>query len=140
MSGSINSLSDIGVSVDRYGKLEISSVGIGSLDSGKEKLADAIENNLDQVGELFASPNGIVSQLTTLIDNYNDSDGTLTKRQTSLNKGLSSISDEYDDLETRLRSYEDTLRKRFSFLDSTVAGYDATAAFLESALKPVSKD
>lgn len=140
MSGSINSLSDIGVSVDRYGKLEISSVGIGSLDSGKQQLADAIENNLDQVGELFASPDGIVSQLTTLIDNYNDSDGTLTKRQTSLNKGLSSISDEYDDLETRLRSYEDTLRKRFSFLDSTVAGYDATAAFLESALKPVSKD
>jgi flagellar hook-associated protein 2 len=140
MSGSINSLSDIGVSVDRYGKLEISSVGIGSLDSGKQQLADAIENNLDQVGELFASPDGIVSQLTTLIDNYNDSDGTLTKRQTSLNKGLSSISDEYDDLETRLRSYEDTLRKRFSFLDSTVAGYDATATFLESALKPVSKD
>ncbi len=140
MSGSIDSLSDIGVSVDRYGKLEISSVGIGSLDSGKQQLADAIENNLDQVGELFASPDGIVSQLTTLIDNYIDSDGTLTKRQTSLNKGLSSISDEYDDLETRLRSYEDTLRKRFSFLDSTVAGYDATAAFLESALKPVTKD
>jgi flagellar hook-associated protein 2 len=140
MSGSVDSLSDIGVSIDRYGKLEISSVGIGSLDSGKQKLADAIENNLDQVGELFASPDGIVSQLTMLIDNYNDSDGTLTKRQTSLNKGLSSISDEYDDLETRLRSYEDTLRKRFSFLDSTVAGYDATAAFLESALKPVSKD
>ncbi len=140
MSGSINSLSDIGVSVDRYGKLEISSVGIGSLDSGKEQLANAIENNLDQVGELFASSDGIVSQLTTLIDNYNDSDGTLTKRQTSLNKGLSGISDEYDNLEARLRSYEDMLRKRFSFLDSTVAGYDATGKWLKTALQPISKE
>jgi flagellar hook-associated protein 2 len=78
--------------------------------------------------------------LTSLIDNYNDADGTLTKRQNFLNKDLSSISDEYDSLEARMRSYEDTLRKRFSFLDSTVAGYDATAAFLESALKPVTKD
>lgn len=140
LSGGIDKLSDIGVTVDRYGKLEISPIGIGTLASGKEQLADAIENNLDQVGELFASTDGIVSQLTSLIDNYNDSDGTLTKRQTFLNKDLSSISDEYDDLESRLRNYEDMLRKRFSFLDSTVAGYDATAAWLKTALQPISKE
>jgi flagellar hook-associated protein 2 len=140
LTGDIKNLSDIGVSINKFGKLEISSVGVGSLNSGQEKLANAIENNLVQVGELFASTDGVVSQLTSLIDNYNDADGTLTKRQNFLNKDLSSISDEYDSLEARMRSYEDTLRKRFSFLDSTVAGYDATAAFLESALKPVTKD
>jgi len=78
--------------------------------------------------------------LTSLIDNYNDSDGALTKRQTDLSDDLSGISDEYDNLETRLRDYEDTLRKRFSFLDSTVAGYNATASFLTSALKSSSDD
>jgi len=140
LTGDVKSLTDIGVSVDKFGKLEISSIGIGSLDSGQEKLANAIENNLIQVGELFASTDGIVSQLTSLIDNYNNSEGTLTQRQNFLNKDLSSISDEYVNLETRMRSYEDTLRKRFSFLDSAVAGYDATAAFLESALQPVTKD
>jgi flagellar hook-associated protein 2 len=140
MTGDIDSLSDIGISVDRYGKLEISAVGIGTLDSGEVKLSSAIENDLGQVGELFASTDGIVSQLTSLIDNYNDSDGTLTKRQTYLNLDLSSISDDYDDLETRLRSYEETLRKSFSFLDSTVARYEATGAWLENALQPTSKD
>jgi len=140
LAGGIDSLSDIGISVDRYGKLEISSIGIGTLDSGEVQLSKAIENNLDQVGELFASTDGIVSQLTSLIENYNDSDGTLTKRQSSLNTDLSGISDEYDDLETRLRNYEETLRKRFTFMDSAVAGYNATATWLKTALAPVSKD
>lgn len=136
MSGNIQSLNDIGVSFDRYGQLEISTTSTGTLSSGSEKLADAIENNLDELGALFASDDGIVSELTTLIDSYNDSDGTLTQRQTDLNTNLSDISDEYDDLETRLRDYEDTLRKRFSFLDATVASYDATSSWLKTALAP----
>ena len=138
--GDIKSLNDIGVGFNKFGKLEISAVGIGTLDSGVETLAKRVDNNLDELGQLFASPDGIVSQLTALIENYNDSDGTLTKRQTDLSEDLSGIPDEYEDLETRLRDYEDTLRKRFSFLDSTVAGYNATASFLTAALQPISKD
>lgn len=140
LSGDIQSLNDIGVAFDKYGKLEISTVGIGTLDSGVETLAKVVENNLDEVGQLFASTDGIVSQLTSLIDNYSDSDGTLTQRQDDLSEDLSGISDEYDDLEARLRNYEDTLRKRFSFLDSTVAGYNATADWLKTALQPVSSE
>ncbi len=138
--GDIKSLNDIGIGFNKFGKLEISAVGIGTLDSGVETLAKRVDNNLDELGQLFASPDGIVSQLTALIENYNDSDGTLTKRQTDLSEDLSGIPDEYEDLETRLRDYEDTLRKRFSFLDSTVAGYNATASFLTAALQPISKD
>jgi flagellar hook-associated protein 2 len=138
-SGDIKSLNDIGVSFDKFGKLEISSVGIGTLDSGTEALSKAVTNNLDEVGQLFASSDGIVSQLTSLINNYTDSDGALTKRQTDLSDDLSGISDEYDDLEVRLRNYEDTLRKRFSFLDSTVAGYNATSTFLTTALAPATE-
>jgi len=137
MTGDIQSLADIGVTFNKTGNLEISPVGIGTMDSGVEALDKAIDNNLDEIGELFAGDNGIVNQLTTLIDSYNDSDGTLTQRQDSLNETLSGISDEYDDLESRLRSYEDTLRKRFANLDSTIASYNATADWLKSALQPV---
>lgn len=133
---SIQSLNDIGVSFNKDGRLEISTVATGSLKSGADKLSDAISNDINGVGELFASTDGIVSQLTSLIDNYNGGDGTLTKRQTTLNANLTEIKDEYTALETRLRSYEDTLRKRFSFLDSTVAGFTATGDFLKTALAP----
>ena len=138
--GDIKSLNDIGVGFNKLGKLEISTVGIVTFDSGADRLAKTAETNLDKLGLLFAAPDGIVSQLTSLIENYNDSDGALTKRQSDLSDDLSNISNEYDDLETRLRNYEDTLRQRFSFLDSTVASFNATSNFLTAALKPQSSD
>lgn len=138
--GSIDNLSDIGITVNKEGLLEASAIPIGTMKSGAETLSDALTNNLDEVGKLFANSDGIVSQLTTLIDSYNDSDGSLTKRETALNSDLSDIADEYQELEDRLRSYEETLRNRFSYLDSTVAGYNATSAWLTTALAPVKKE
>ena len=138
-TGDINALSSIGILISREGKLEISATGIGTMDSGAKQLSDAIANNLDQVGSLFADDGGIVSQLTELIDTYTDSDGSLSTREKTLNENLDDIADQWDAHETFLRSYEETLRKRFSFLDSTVAAYDATSSWLTSALKVPTK-
>jgi flagellar hook-associated protein 2 len=140
ITGDLNSLGSMGILVNREGKLEISVAGIGTMDSGAEQLKNAITNNLDEVGAVFAGTGGVVSQITNLIDSYNDSDGSLTQRQTALNLDLTGISEDYKTLETRLRDYENTLRSRFSFLDSTVAKFNATSSFLTSALAPVEKD
>jgi flagellar hook-associated protein 2 len=140
ISGDFNSLGSMGILVNADGKLEISATGIGTMDSGAVQLSNAITNNLDEVGAIFATSDGVISQITDLIDNYNDTDGSLTLRQTALNLDLTSISDDYETLETRLRDYEATLRSRFSFLDSTVAGFNATSSFLTSALAPIEKD
>jgi flagellar hook-associated protein 2 len=134
-TGDINALSSIGILISRDGKLEISATGIGTMDSGAKQLSDAIANNLDQVGSLFADDGGIVSQLTELIDTYTDSDGSLSTREKTLNENLDDIADQWDAHEAFLRSYEETLRSRFAFLDSTVAAYDATSSWLTSALK-----
>lgn len=90
---------------------------------------------MNDVGELFASDDGITAQLNTLIESYNGSDGTLTERKSLLSAEIKGIADEYEALETRLRDYEDTLRSKFSFLDSTVSFYNATSEWLTSALK-----
>ena len=140
LSGSIDSLDDIGLSVTREGTLEVSAFGIGTLPSGVDKRDDALANKLNEVGELFASTNGVSSQMSTLIKTYNDTDGSLTKRQSLLNTDLSGIKDEYQALEDRLRDYEDRLRKKFTFLDATVASYNATSDWLSTALAPVKKD
>ncbi|MFB0979501.1 MAG: flagellar filament capping protein FliD, partial [Alteromonadaceae bacterium] len=140
ITGDLNSLGSMGILVNREGKLEISVAGIGTMDSGADQLKNAITNNLDEVGAVFAGTGGVVSQITDLIDSYNDSDGSLTQRQTALNLDLTGISEDYETLEARLRDYENTLRSRFSFLDSTVAQFNATSSFLTSALAPVEKD
>jgi len=134
LSGNLDSLSDVGITLDSNGKLEISAVAIGTLSTGSETLADVLENNLNEIGELFASDDGITSQLSTLIDDYNGSDGTLTVWKTALSLEKSSIADEYEALEERLRDYEDTLRKKFGFLDATVSSFNATSEWLTSTL------
>jgi flagellar hook-associated protein 2 len=138
LTGGLDSLSEIGIDITRTGTLEISSVGTGSLLSGKERLSAALENNLAEVGQIFASANGVATKMSEAISTYTGTDGTLTQRESSLNEQLSGIEGEYADLEAHLRDYEDTLRKRFTYLDNTVAQYNATASYLDSALAGLS--
>ncbi len=141
LSGSLGSLTDIGLELNRDGRLEKSTFSSTNIPSGQERLDSALENNLSDLGELFASSNGIATQMADMIDGYIASDGVLTQRQTTLNERVSGIADEWTELETRLRSYEETLRKQFSFLDATVSQYNATATWLTSALAlPKAKD
>lgn len=140
MTGSIESLNDIGLELNRDGRLEKSTFSSENVASGQERLDNALENNLAELGELFASPNGIATQMADMIDGYIASDGVLTQRQDTLNERVRDIADEWSDLETRLRSYEETLRKQFSFLDATVSQYNATGEWLTSSLASLSPD
>lgn len=134
LTGSINSLQDIGLEINRDGFLEKSTFSSENIATGSERLQNALSTKLSDVSELFSSNNGLAKQMSDFIGSYIDSDGILTERQTSLNSRLSDIPDEYQALEDRLRSYEETLRKQFTFLDSTVSQYNATGAYLTSAL------
>ena len=134
LSGSVDALADLGLEIDKTGKMKISTFSSENIASGQEKLNSALANKTDEIGKLFASDNGIATKMSELIDGYIASDGVLTQREKSLNERVSGIKDEYEELETRLRSYEDTLRNRFSFLDSTIAQYNATGDFIKASL------
>jgi flagellar hook-associated protein 2 len=136
----VNSLADIGLELDRDGLMRKSTFSSVNILSGQEKLDNALENNLGELGELFASPNGIATQITDMIDGYIASDGVLTQRETTLNERVNGIVDEYENLEFRLRSYEETLRKQFTFLDSTISQYNATSSYLTSALASLTQN
>jgi flagellar hook-associated protein 2 len=138
LSGSLSSLADIGLELNRDGELVKSTFNFSNGGTGQERLNDALDNNLSDIGELFASPNGIASQLASMVEDYTDNDGVLTQREQTLNERVAEIEIEYQTLETRLRSYEETLRKQFSFLDATVSSFNATGDFLTSALANLS--
>ncbi len=141
LSGSVNGLFDIGLEIDKNGLLQKSTFSSANIPSGQQRLDNALSDNLAEVGELFASPDGIATKLASMIDGYIASDGVLTQREKTLNERVGEIPDEYEDLEARLRSYEATLRKQFNYLDSTVAQYNATASWITSALAlPSSSD
>ncbi|MCJ8321026.1 MAG: flagellar filament capping protein FliD [Colwellia sp.] len=135
--GGIENLHDIGLELNRDGKLQISTFTSDNIPSGQNRLDDALSNNLSNVGELFASSGGIATQMSELIDNYIASDGVLTQRVKTLTERVSDIDDEWSTLEERLRSLEERLRNQFTYLDTTVSQYNATSEWLTSSLKNI---
>lgn len=134
MTGDIKSLGDLGIELNEDAQVEISAISLPSQPSGQDKLASALENNLDEVGKLFANTDGIANIMSELINTYTDSDGTLTSRENLLNQQLKDVEQGYVDLEAELRDYEETLRKRFTFLDATVAQYNSTSSWITTTL------
>lgn len=127
----LQSLYELGITVDNTGRMEVSSITVGD-SSGEERLESALNNNLRGIGALFAGDNGIATKMASVADSYVGTDGTLVERAQTLEAERSTITDKREALETYLASYEDTLRKRFTALDATVAQYQATSGYLTS--------
>lgn len=138
LTGGINSLSDIGIDLNRYGKLEISTLEVGG-QTGQEKLDYALNNKLSEVSELFSSESGLAVEMSETVDFYIGSNGTLLDREKSLNSQIDDLDQEWEDLAARLTDYENTLRKQFTFLDQTVANFNATGDWLTSTLSNLNK-
>lgn len=125
----LQSLYELGISVDNTGRLAVSSV-VGSDKTGQQRLDSALANNLRGVGALFAGANGIATKMTAVLDSYVGDDGSLEGRYTDLVSERREIEDRRADLEEFMADYENTLRKRYAALDSVVAQYNSTSSYL----------
>jgi len=136
-TGSLKALYDIGITVNRSGKLEIGELAeVTGSRSGRDRLNDALENNFDQITSLLSASDGIAKITHDYIDQFTKSKGVLSERQTALNASLTQISDDRITLDERLSSFEDTLRQQYTALDSTIAQYNATRSYISSVLQP----
>jgi flagellar hook-associated protein 2 len=120
----LESLSQIGITTTRTGTLEVDS----------SVLNNAIDNNFEDIGNLFAGTNGVAGRLVDLVDQYIGSGGLLTSRTTTLNEQLSAISDERAELDRRLSALETRLRAQYGAMDALVAQFNSTGQFLSQQL------
>ena len=138
-SGAMSMLYEMGITMNAEGKLEISSVGKNGQPSGAERLENAIKNNLEDVGKIFAGTDGIAKQLNDYTETYLAKDGVVTEREASLKESLKKVESDRETLERYMENYEGTLRQRYTALDVTIAQYNATSSYIQSVLKPVEK-
>lgn len=133
-SGSLNSLAFLGIATNRNGSI--------SLDS--DKLADVITNRFDDLGSLFASEDGVATQLDSLLNSYLNSGGVFDNRNSNLTTTLRDIEDQRADLDFRLNVIEERYRSRFSALDILVSQLNSTGDFLlqqlDAAARIVNRD
>ena len=119
-------LFDVGLGIDKEGYLEKSTL--------VRSVNEALDDNYDQVGQLFAGDNGLAKQFESLLENYTSSSGILKDRETDLNLRLDDLEDDVANHEYRMSELEVRLRKQYSSLDVLLAGMQQTQTYLSSQL------
>lgn len=130
----LGGLFTIGIELDSDGKLDISSSDFG-IGSGTERLNDALDDNFDDIAELFSKEGtGIAYLLNDYVEQFTSSSGLIASRETAAKNERDNIGDARATLELRMASYEEILRDRYLNLDQTVARLNQTSQALLASL------
>ena len=119
------SLSAIGVSVEKDGKLAIDST----------KLTAALDNgNVEKLFRGFDDVKGMGSRLTSLMDDMIDAGGLISSRTEGLTSAAKALEKRAEAMSDRLLTIEARYRKQFSALDSLISNMTATSNYLTQQL------
>lgn len=124
LSGSINTLTGIGITTSSDGSLELDS----------SKLNAFIEDNFADLGLLFAGENGVASRLERTISSYIGASGFVNARSDGIQTSLDDIAEQREILERRMLSLERRYLAQFSAMDALVSQLTATSDFLTQQL------
>jgi flagellar hook-associated protein 2 len=125
-TGDYNSLNQIGITFDKKGVMTLDTT----------ILKTALTTNLTSVGNVFASTNGVATQLNSNLSRYLDSKGAISTEQDTLNKTLTDLTTQKAAVNTRLAATQKSLQAQFIAMDTAVAQFKNTGTFLTQALAP----
>ena len=134
-SGSLTRLSDIGVSINASGKLELKS----------SKLDTALENPT-QVKELLNGGDGSTTAMTGVMKRFRKyadavlgTDGALQTRTDGLRSDLKRNQDRQDAMELRLTGIEDRLNKQYQTLDKKMSNLNSLGTSVTNLANSLSR-
>ncbi len=120
-NGDLQTLSDLGISLQKDGTLKLDST----------KLNKAIENDFSAVSEMVSAVGtGFKTGLNSLID----STGSVTSASESANRLVKELQKRQAAMQDRLDKIEERYVKQFSALDTMIAGFNQTSSSLASML------
>ncbi len=100
-------LSEIGISFDPVGGLSISD---------SSKLETALEENADQVADLFSSTNGIANTLYDTLENYLGTSGSISNLINSYDDNVSYYKSKIESMNESIEKNADILRSQYQSL------------------------
>ncbi len=130
----LNNLYSMGITLDKSGKLEISTSTEFNSETGKMRFDSALNENYDDISKLFGGENGLVKQLDSLITEYTKSGGLIANRQENLQSRLRENTKASDAAGRYIASFEDSLRKRYAALDTLLGQMQRQQANVTAAL------
>ncbi|MFC0083534.1 flagellar filament capping protein FliD [Dyella flava] len=119
-----------GNSIGNLATLGITRNQDGSLSLNSETLSNDLSSNPSAVQNLFASTNGIATQLSSLVTNYNSSSGILQTRINDLNSDVSNLATQQSALTARMATYQQQLVQQYTNLDTLMTSLNNTSSYL----------
>lgn len=130
----LSTLYALGITMDKKGKLEISTSTEFGSETGKKRFDKALSENFDGIAKIFSGGNGLVSKLDNFIKDFNKGGGVIDVREKSLKKQIENNTKALDTANRYMDNYEQTLRKQYVALDALLGGMQRVASTVTSQL------
>jgi len=133
--GSINKLSDIGISTTKEGLLSIDNSKLDKVLAADAGAVEALFNpRRDATHTEFSDP-GIAFALDAIRDKAVGANGTMDRVSKSLQAQKETLADRLEAIEEREEAYRARLEKQYGALDAKLAAFKATQTYLEQQIK-----
>jgi flagellar hook-associated protein 2 len=126
-AGALTSVYDLGLSLNKNNELEINNTGVNTLE-------DSLNENYDDIGQLFAGTGGIAQILNDTVELYTKSGGIISQQEDSVNQQLKDVEYDRERHEYRMVQFEERLREQYASLDVLIASMRAQGTAITSAL------
>jgi flagellar hook-associated protein 2 len=133
--GSINKLTDIGVSTTKEGLLAVDEVKLAKVLATDAGAVEALFNPRRDGGRTETSDPGIAFVLDAIRDRAIATDGVIDRVTKSLDSRKTTLADQLENIEIREDAYRARLEKQYGSLDAKLAAFKATQSYLEQQIK-----
>ncbi|WP_432768790.1 MAG: flagellar filament capping protein FliD [Sphingopyxis sp.] len=133
--GTINRLSDIGISTTRDGLLSIDSVKLEKALATDAGAVEALFNPRRDATHTVATDPGIAVTLDAIRDKAIATDGVLDRVSRSLDAKQETLTETLEKIEQREDAYRARLEKQYGSLDARLAAFKATQSYLEQQIE-----
>lgn len=133
--GSINKLTDIGISTTRDGLLSLDSAKLEKALAADAGAVEALFNPRRDATHTETSDPGIAFALDAIRDKAVATDGVIDRVSKSLAAKKESLAETLEKIELREDAYEARLEKQFGGLDAKLAAFKATQSYLEQQIE-----
>lgn len=135
-TGGLNSLSQIGISFQKDGTLQLDSGKLNAVLNDPAKNIAAFFTN--QPASTPSPTLGFAGRLDRIIEGMLQNDGLLDGRMDGINASIKDIGKQREAFTQRLEDIEKRYRAQFTALDTLIAGMTQTSSFLQQQLSNIS--
>jgi len=133
--GSINKLTDIGISTTKDGLLTVDEAKLAKVLETDAGAVEALFNPRRDATHTEATDPGIAFALDAIRDKAIATDGVIDRVSKSLDDKKETLAEQLEKIEMREDAYRARLEKQYGSLDARLAAFKATQTYLEQQIK-----